>query len=102
MDSKTNFHLDPIDVAMIGPFPQMWGGRTQGGGVATHVQGLMKTLPDHDVRLIVLADNTGTSTPVRIPQLEDHVGIHRMIRPQGTHILRDLNRLGLRRIGRLA
>ena len=46
-------------VAMIGPVPRQWGsgGRWQGGGVATHVAGIVPALKEHGVSVDLLAEN---------------------------------------------
>jgi glycosyltransferase involved in cell wall biosynthesis len=91
-----------ITVAMIGPFPQIWGGWQKGGGVATHVYGLIPHLVRHGVRLTILGDNTSAAHPIPIPGLADDIQTHYMVRPQGRHVIRNLVHLGLGRIGRIS
>jgi glycosyltransferase involved in cell wall biosynthesis len=91
-----------INVAMIGPFPRIWGGWQRGGGVATHVHGLILHLVRHGVRLSILGDNTTAAHPVPIPELADDIQAHLMVRPQGVHMVRSLARLGLGRICRIS
>jgi glycosyltransferase involved in cell wall biosynthesis len=93
---------ESISVAMIGPFPQIWGGRHKAGGVATHVYNLIPHLARQNVHLSILADNTDAATAVPIPELANDVQVHSMVRPQGLHMVRDLARLGLGRIGRIS
>lgn len=90
-----------IRVAMIGPVPEPWGGLTAGGGVATHVQGLLSVLPQCGVHVRLLADNTDAAAPARFPPLGDRVEVSRMIRPRASQALGGLASLGLRRIGRV-
>jgi glycosyltransferase involved in cell wall biosynthesis len=93
------FDSEPINVSMIGPFPRSWGGRTSGGGVATHVQNLVTTLPNYKVNLRVLADNTNAARPVQIPEVENKVDIQYMIRPSGLSALPNLLQLSPRVVG---
>jgi len=81
---------------MIGPFPRSWGGNTHGGGVATHVQNLVTILPDHNVSLRILADNTDAVMPVLIPGIEDRFDVQHMVRPSSLSALSDLLRLSPR------
>ena len=87
---------------MIGPFPRIWGGWQSGGGVATHVHGLIPHLVRYGVRLSILGDNTNAAHPVPIPELADDIQAHLMVRPQGLHMVRSLARLGLGRIGQIS
>ena len=90
-----------MNVAMIGPFPHMWGGRIKGGGAATHVQGLMSALPQYGVNLRILADNTDAARPTPIPELEQQIEIRRMIRPHGLRAPADVAALGAQRMARI-
>lgn len=83
---------------MIGPVPTHWGGGAgwRGGGVATHVQGLLTALPSSQVRVRLLADNTDISQRLPFPELSPTVEFQAMAR-----LPRDLLRLGVGRSLRL-
>jgi len=90
-----------IDIAMIGPVPSVWGGRTSGGGgVATHIRGLITALPPHNVRVRLLADNTDAARADRLPTLRE-AEVYPMVQPRGLHMLQALALLGPRRIGHI-
>ncbi len=48
-----------MKVSMIGPVPVHWGGGTKwrGGGVSTHIQGMLGALSANSVQIQLLADN---------------------------------------------
>lgn len=85
-----------MKVAMIAPIPPHWGGgqKWRGGGVATHVQGLLPALADLGVAIRLLADNAPRAQ-VRAPDLPG-VTVAGMAQTPGS-----LARLGLRRALRL-
>jgi glycosyltransferase involved in cell wall biosynthesis len=91
----------PIRLAMIGPFPHAWGGKPQAGGVATHVWGLISALPEHNVRVRVLADNTDAARKVKLSEL-DGVRVYRMLRLGGLNTARMLLALGPQRLSRIS
>lgn len=59
-----------MKVAMLGPVPPHWGAgeKWRGGGVSTHVQGLLSTLADLGVEIRLLADNA-RQEQLRAPRL---------------------------------
>jgi len=59
-----------VHVAMIGPVPTHWGGGAgwRGGGVASHIYGLLPALAAHDVTVSLLADNTDEASSHLLPR----------------------------------
>jgi glycosyltransferase involved in cell wall biosynthesis len=84
---------------MIGSVPTHWGGgaKWRGGGIASHVQGLLSVLPANGVTVRLLADNTDASQPPPFPDLSPEVEFQAMARSPG-----DVFRLGVGRMVRLA
>lgn len=88
-----------VDVAMIGPLPPHWGGggRWHGGGISSHMHGLLPCLPHVGVNLRLLAENSSRARAVRFPDLGPAVSIQPMARTVAA-----LAALGPARIARLA
>ena len=72
----------PLRVAMIGPVPRHWGGggKWPGGGIASHVHGLLSVLPANDMQVRLLADNTDASSPPSFPEFSPNVEFQAMVR----------------------
>lgn len=71
-----------IDVAMIGPLPPHWGGggRWHGGGVASHVHGLLPCLPQAGADVQLLVENSSRARAARFPELGPAVHMQPMSR----------------------
>lgn len=85
---------DMVSVAMIGPVPGTWGGRARGGGVATHVAGLVPELIKHGVKVRLLADNIVARSENFEEFHTSDLQVMRMIRPKGVGMVQDLFNLG--------
>ena len=82
-----------IAVSMIGPLPPAWGGggKWLGGGVSSHMQGLLPRLGEAGVRIELLAENSSATRATRFPDLPE-VEIQHMIRSPGRLALLLANR----------
>lgn len=87
-----------IRVNMIGPLPPHWGGggRWHGGGVASHLHGLLPCLPQAGVRVQLLVENSSRARAARFPDLGPAVQMQPMARSAGA-----LAALGPGRVARL-
>ena len=86
---------------MIGPVPGIWGGLNSGGGVASHVRGLVSVLPEQNIRVSLMADNTDDSKPLKIPALNGNLTPYQMLRPKMPWMLGEIFQLGWIRICRI-
>ncbi|NBD35374.1 MAG: glycosyltransferase [Chloroflexi bacterium] len=84
---------------MIGPVPVQWGGGAgwRGGGVASHIQGLLPQLSRNKVHTHLLADNTAAAQRPEFPDLGPDVEIEAIKRSISEGL-----KLGLGRIIRLS
>lgn len=87
-----------IRVNIIGPLPPHWGGggRWHGGGVASHLHGLLPCLPQTGVRVRLLVENASRARAARFPDLGPAVHMQPMART-----LSALASLGPGRLARL-
>lgn len=67
-------------IAMIGPVPADWGGLKRHGGVATHVQGLVRAFENHNFQIHLCADNTDAARHPSFPGMPGNISISTMHR----------------------
>lgn len=69
-------------VAMIGPIPPHWGGgkKWSGGGVSTHIQGMVTALSSYGMEVDLLADNTAPTQLHLLPSQTENVHIQPVTR----------------------
>jgi phosphatidylinositol alpha-1,6-mannosyltransferase len=83
-NSTTLVPRDPkaLRVSMIGPVPRHWGGggKWPGGGIASHVHGLLSVLPANGVQVRLLADNTDASRQPPFPDDSPGLAFQAMVR----------------------
>jgi len=86
-------------IAMIGPVPDIWGGKHT-GGVATHLYGLSLALAKRGIHVRIMADNAD-GTINRAQSVSDKIQLHHMIRPSKQRLLTWMTRVGLDRVIRV-